>query len=194
MRSRRGKRGQDDLSGIHACSGILHPQSPALAHIHTLQYPSEVNPPAFPHYVLSQPSHSCNWCVRLCACVCVSPLFSDIPVQRGEAVSSAAERHRDRNPTQNLIRKSYDFLRPRTIRCSLFHPSITSYSGLSRLGNSNFGKICLQINSYILNKEFLGKHPLVSSQFPPVRLLTIYLLEGGLQVLDLSYFRVWEYF
>lgn len=69
------EEGKMTYLGCAAWSGILHPRAPAHVHTHThtLQFPREVNPPAFPHDVLSQPSHFCNLCA--CVCVCMSPLL-----------------------------------------------------------------------------------------------------------------------
>lgn len=99
-----------------------------------------------------------------CVCVCVSLLSSDIPVQNGEAVSSAAERQ-TYYPTQNLIRKSCDLLRRRRRRrgCSSFsfhHISLWTFL----IREFQFWEIWISAGkSHIFNNGFLEKHPLVAT-------------------------------
>lgn len=84
------REGKMTYLGYTACSGILHPLCPA----HTLQVPSEVNPPAFPPLcaVTALLPLLQLVCMFARVCVCRHFFFPDIPVRSREAVGSAAER------------------------------------------------------------------------------------------------------
>lgn len=97
------REGKMTYLGYTACSEILHPPCPA----HTLQVPSEVNPPAFPPLcavtaLLPLLQLVCMF-ARVCMCVC-HHFFFFLTFQCGaERQWAQLPRDRTRNLTQNII-------------------------------------------------------------------------------------------
>lgn len=114
-----------------------------------------MDPPAFPHYVLSQPSHSWGVCVHVSVRVCCHFFWHSCV--RAERQGAQLQRDRTTKPTQKLIKTSWSL--PRRKGSILF--VYLSYGNLSRLGNSNPWKSASKTS--FTQGIFKGKHPLLSS-------------------------------